>query len=48
MFFINFLATKEEKNVLLKSFQDLDLNKDGQLSKDELIIGKKYKKILKL
>jgi len=38
------LATKEEKNQLLKTFQALDLNGDGQLSKEELIIG--YKKIM--
>jgi calcium-dependent protein kinase len=39
MFFINYLATKEEKSELLKTFQDLDLNKDGMLSKQELMIG---------
>ena len=39
MFFINYLATREEKGELLQTFQDLDLNKDGMLSKEELIIG---------
>ena len=46
MFFINYLATKEEKSQLLKTFQDLDLNKDGQLSKEELIIGKFYYNVI--
>jgi len=36
---VNYLTTKEEKNELLKTFQALDLNGDGQLSKEELIIG---------
>jgi calcium-dependent protein kinase len=34
----------EEKNELLKTFQALDLNGDGELSKDELIQG--YQKIM--
>ncbi|EGR27981.1 hypothetical protein IMG5_185640 [Ichthyophthirius multifiliis] len=44
MFFVNNLATKEEKNELLKVFQSLDTNGDGKLSREELING--YKKIL--
>jgi calcium-dependent protein kinase len=36
---VNFLATKEEKTELLKTFQTLDLNGDGKLSREELIIG---------
>ena len=43
---MNFLATKEEKAELLKTFQSLDLNGDGKLSRDELIIGKQYKYII--
>lgn len=39
MFLVNYLASKEEKAQLLKTFQSLDLNGDGQLSKDELIAG---------
>jgi calcium-dependent protein kinase len=33
------LATKDEKSELLKTFQALDLNNDGKLSKEELMIG---------
>ncbi|KAL4455093.1 hypothetical protein ABPG74_006475 [Tetrahymena malaccensis] len=44
MFFVNHLATKEEKNELLKIFQALDTNRDGRLSREELING--YRKIL--
>jgi len=44
VFLVSYLATKEEKNQLLKTFQALDLNGDGQLSRDELIIG--YEKIM--
>ncbi|EAS02022.1 calcium-dependent kinase (macronuclear) [Tetrahymena thermophila SB210] len=44
MFIVNYLATKEEKNELLKTFQSLDTNGDGKLSREELING--YSKIL--
>ncbi|KAL4442843.1 hypothetical protein ABPG74_010732 [Tetrahymena malaccensis] len=44
MFIVNYLATKEEKNELLKTFQSLDANGDGKLSREELING--YSKIL--
>lgn len=33
------MATEDEKNELLRSFQELDLNGDGELSRDELIEG---------
>mgnify|MGYP003876820667 CR=1 FL=1 len=39
VFLVNYLATKEEKNELLKTFQALDLNGDGQLTREELIQG---------
>lgn len=39
IFLVNYLSTKEEKQELLKSFQALDTNGDGQLSKEELIAG---------
>jgi calcium-dependent protein kinase len=39
MFIVNYLASKEEKQELLKAFQSLDSNGDGKLSKDELIMG---------
>ncbi|KAL4500065.1 hypothetical protein ABPG73_011173 [Tetrahymena malaccensis] len=43
MYLVNYLASKEEKNELLKVFQSLDTNNDGKLQRDELIQG--YKKI---
>lgn len=39
MFLVNVMATKQEKDELLKSFQALDTNGDGQLSKQELVNG---------
>ncbi|CAD8079716.1 unnamed protein product [Paramecium primaurelia] len=44
-FIVNQLATKEEKAELLKTFQCLDTNQDGKLSKEELLAG--YSKIMK-
>ncbi len=35
----SFFDLKEEKDELLKAFKKLDLNQDGQLSPEELIIG---------
>ena len=39
LFFINYIASEEEKNELLRTFQELDLNGDGELSRDELVAG---------
>lgn len=36
---VNFLTSSKEKNELLRTFNELDINHDGQLSKEELIIG---------
>lgn len=44
VFLVNYLASKEEKAQLLKIFQSLDLNGDGQLSREELITG--YRKMM--
>lgn len=44
MFIVNYLATKDEKTELMKTFQQLDTNGDGKLSKEELVAG--YSKIL--
>ncbi|KAM3140387.1 Protein kinase domain containing protein [Paramecium bursaria] len=44
LFMVNFLSTKEDKKELLQQFQQLDLNNDGKLSREELLIG--YKKVL--
>jgi len=43
---VSYLATREEKSQLLTTFQLLDLNGDGKLSREELITG--YQKILGL
>ena len=39
MFLVNYVATKEEIDQLLKTFQKLDANGDGMLSTEELILG---------
>lgn len=39
VFLVTYFATKEEKAELLKTFQALDLNGDGLLSREELITG---------
>lgn len=44
LYIISFFDMKEEKDELLKTFQEIDLNNDGQLTKDELLIG--YKNIM--
>lgn len=38
-FMVNYLATSSEKQELLTQFQALDLNGDGRLSREELVIG---------
>ena len=38
-FIVNNMATKEEKNSLIKTFKALDLNGDGKLTSDELMAG---------
>ncbi|CAD8108765.1 unnamed protein product [Paramecium sonneborni] len=43
-FMVNQMATSQEKQELLQQFQALDLNGDGRLSKDELIVG--YSKVM--
>lgn len=40
MVLVEYLASQEEKAQLLKTFQALDLNGDGQLSREELLKGK--------
>ena len=44
MYIVNSLTTKDERNELLKTFQQLDSNGDGVLSREELLAG--YKKTL--
>jgi len=39
MFLVSYLASTEEQNQLLKTFEALDENGDGQLSREELIKG---------
>ena len=39
VFAVSLLATKEEKQELMNTFKILDLNGDGKLSREELIIG---------
>ena len=38
-FIVNNMATKEEKNSLIKTFKALDLKGDGKLTSDELMAG---------
>lgn len=40
VFMVSFLATREEKSELFSIFKTLDLNGDGQLTRDELLTGK--------
>ena len=39
MFLVTYLASQEEKAELLKTFEALDLNGDGKLSREEIIEG---------
>ena len=39
VFMVSFLTTREEKNELFSIFKTLDLNGDGQLTRDELLTG---------
>ena len=39
MFLINYMTSKEDSENLIKIFKSLDINGDGQLSKEELISG---------
>jgi len=41
LYIVNQFTTSEEKKELLKTFQSLDLNNDGLLSSEELLIGLK-------
>ena len=47
VFLVSNIATREEKNEMLNTFKALDLNGDGQLTRDELLIGKIKQKIKK-
>jgi Ca2+-binding EF-hand superfamily protein len=42
MFIVNYMTTKEEKDDLLKIFNELDSNQDGSLSYEELLNGFNY------
>eukprot|EP01016_Furgasonia_blochmanni_P037415 TRINITY_DN4407_c0_g1_i32.p1 TRINITY_DN4407_c0_g1~~TRINITY_DN4407_c0_g1_i32.p1 ORF type:complete len:571 (-),score=146.77 TRINITY_DN4407_c0_g1_i32:253-1965(-) len=44
VFLTSFLSSKEEKRELMQLFNQLDLNGDGVISKEELILG--YRKIM--
>lgn len=39
MFIINRMSTKEQKDKLLQTFHALDLDHDGKLSEEELLLG---------
>lgn len=39
MFFVTFIATRDEKNELLGTFKELDENNDGKLTGPELLKG---------
>lgn len=43
-FYVSALSSKDEQGDLLRTFQTLDVNGDGQLTREELIIG--YKKLM--
>lgn len=42
-FLVNQLASKDERRALIATFKALDINNDGELSKDELLLG--FKKV---
>lgn len=37
MFFVTYIATRDEKNELLSTFKEIDTNNDGKIDKKELI-----------
>jgi len=37
---VTYLASQEEKSELLKTFQALDANKDGKLTREEIVNGR--------
>ena len=39
LYIISFFDLKDEKDELLKTFKELDLNNDGQLNKEEMMTG---------
>lgn len=39
MFFVTFMATREEKNELLATFKALDADNDGKVTEKELLVG---------
>lgn len=41
MFFVTYMATRDEKNELLGTFKSLDVDNDGKLTADELLTGYK-------
>lgn len=43
-FIANYIVTQEEKEALMNTFRALDLNSDGFISREELLIG--FKKIM--
>jgi len=40
LFIVNVIASNEQKDKLMKAFEAIDLNHDGKISKNELLIGR--------